>query len=67
VCTKEEKPASPADSDPKSSAPDQLQKQIDALVRGELPKGSRSLRDLAKNPIPGQEIRQKGKNQDVDQ
>jgi len=46
--TKSRKPTSPKDPDRDSAATDQLQEQIDALVRGEVPTGSRSLRDLAK-------------------
>ena len=52
--TKSRKPTSPKDPDRDSAATDQLQEQIDALVRGEVPTGSRSLRDLAKKPISGQ-------------
>jgi len=56
--TKSRKPTSPKDPDRDSAATDQLQEQIDALVRGEVPTGSRSLRDLAKKPISGQETHQ---------
>jgi hypothetical protein len=53
---------SPTDRDAEKSAGDQLQEQIDALVRGEIPRGPRSLRDLAKKPRPAPEIRKKDAN-----
>jgi hypothetical protein len=62
VSIKDENRASPKDRDSEKSAPNQLQKQIDALVRGEVPQGSRSLRDLAKKPIPAEENEAKKKS-----
>lgn len=62
---KDEKPALPAGSDAEKSSADQLQEQIDALVRGEGPKGSRSLRDLAKKPNTGAGNPQKRENQRI--
>jgi hypothetical protein len=55
VSIEEKQRGSTTDRDAEKSAADQLQAQIDGLVRGEVPQGSRSLRDLAKKPIPAQE------------
>jgi hypothetical protein len=55
VSIEEKQRGSTTDRDAEKSAADQLQEQIDGLVRGELPQGSRSLRDLAKKPIPARE------------
>jgi hypothetical protein len=53
---------SPTDRDAEKSAADQVQDEIDALVRGEVPQGPRSLRDLTKKPGPAPEIHKNGTN-----
>src|SRR6266446_10356044 len=60
ISIEEKQRGSPTNRDAEKSATDQLQEQIDALVRGEVPQGSRSLRDLTRKPGP--EIRKNGSN-----
>jgi hypothetical protein len=54
---KDEKGGSGTNRGEEQVAADELQKQIDALVRGEIPQGSRTLRDLTSGPAPSPEIR----------
>jgi hypothetical protein len=61
VSIEKKQQVSPTDRDSEKATSDQLQKQIDALVHGEAPKGSRSLRDLAKKPTEAKENESKGK------
>jgi hypothetical protein len=51
MSSKDEKPMAPKNSERESSAADQLQSQIDALIRGEVPKDAGSLRDLVRKPV----------------
>ena len=48
--SEDEKRAAPRDTDAQKTAADRLQKQIDALVRGEARPAPRTLRDLAGTP-----------------
>jgi hypothetical protein len=56
VSDKDQKRGSPKDDRSEKAAADELQKNIDALVRGEVPQGPRTLRDLARKPSPGPAI-----------
>jgi hypothetical protein len=62
VSIEDKQRGSPTDRDAEKSAADQLQEQIDGLVRGEVPRGPRSLRDLAK-PGPAPQIRKDDANE----
>jgi len=61
VSIEDKQRGSPTDRDAEKSAADQLQEQIDALARGGVPRGARSLRDLAK-PGPAPQIRKDDAN-----
>jgi hypothetical protein len=65
VSIEEKRRGSTTDRDAEKSAGDQLQEQIDGLVRGEVPRGPRSLRDLTQKPEPTPEIRKKDANESL--